>query len=201
MYSIDDKQLNSELRRLRDQTVTDKGVEPPGVIFLKSMLSELTDPDDRYRVYQYLFSELTIQSDFVGALEWAEKRLVEFGDIVSRGSVARTLLELGRNLEALTEFRIAFRAAIESNNLVNFTFGEFMRGMVKAGDVETVNNVIREYLALKRPKSKADCALETDWLDVAESRGTPRELIGELRRRASANWHPRPRPISTRTRR
>jgi hypothetical protein len=151
------------------------------------MLSELADPDDRYHIYQYLFSELTIQSDFAGALEWAQKRLVEFGDIVSRGSVAKALLELGRNLEALTEFRIAFRAAVESNKLVNFVFGEFMRAMVKVGDIETVNGVSREYLALKPPKSEADCALETDWLDAAEAQGAQRELIGELRRRGSAN--------------
>ncbi|MDR3570974.1 MAG: hypothetical protein P4L81_02115 [Candidatus Pacebacteria bacterium] len=187
MYSIDDKQLSSDLRHLRDQTVTGDGVEPSGINFLKSMLPELTDPDDRYRIYQYLLSELRIHSDFVGALEWAQKRLVEFGDIVSRDSVARALLELGRNLEALTEFRIAFRAAVESNKLVNFTFGEFMRAMVKVGDIETVNSVTREYFALKLPKSEADCALETDWLDVAEAQGAQRELIGELRRRKSSN--------------
>jgi hypothetical protein len=183
MYSIDDAKLNSELRRLRGETVAISRAESPGIVLLKDMLSHLTDPDDIYRVYQYLLSELTIQGDLTGALEWARIRLSEFGDIASRGSVAKVLLELGRDSEALEEFRAAFRSAVDCNKLVNFTFGEFMRAATKVGDVETLDRVSREYLALTLPKSKADCGLEGDWLDSAEALGARQDLIKALRRR------------------
>ena len=141
------------------------------------MLSRLKDPDDVYRVYQYLVSELTIQGDLVGALEWARIRLIEFGDITSRGSV----VELGRNSEAFAEFRTAYRSAVDCNELVNYTFGEFMRAATRVGAVEILDEVSQEYLAL--PKSKGDCGLEGDWLESAETLGVQKELINELRRR------------------
>ena len=162
MYSIDDSKLNSELRRLRDETAEVGRVEPPGIVLLKDMLSRLKDPDDVYRVYQYLVSELTIQGDLVGALEWARIRLIEFGDITSRGSVAKSLLELGRNSEAFAEFRTAYRSAVDCGELVNYTFGEFMRAATRVGAVEILDEVSQEYLALTPPKSKGDCGLEGD---------------------------------------
>jgi hypothetical protein len=146
------------------------------------MLADSSDSDDRYELYQLLTTELKLQGDFAGALECARIRLAEFGDIVSRGAFARALLEVGRDVDAIEEFRIAFRAAIESNELINYTFGELMRAAVSIADRETLNSVCEEYLPLK-PR-RPDCRLEADWFDAAETLGARPELIAELRHRA-----------------
>ncbi len=185
MYSIDDKMLSSELRRLREASAASDSVEPPGMVLLKDMLSRSTNEEDKYSIYRHLVSELTLIGDFAGALEWARRRFLEFGDIVSQCVVGSALLELGRSSEALNEFEQAFRAAVKSNELINYTFGEFMRAAVKMRELAKVESIAQEFLALKRPKAKADCALEDDWLDAAEALGARRHLIGKLRRRAS----------------
>jgi hypothetical protein len=148
------------------------------------MLSDLSDPEDRYVLYQVLPTELHLQGDFQGALECARIRLAEFGDIVSRGAFARELLEVGRQVDAIEEFKKAFYSAIEVSELVNYTFGELMRAAASIGDLETINSISAEYLALKPRRPRGDCRLGVDWMDAAETLGARPELIAELRRRA-----------------
>ena len=184
MVRLDRVKLVSELNRLRTMSAQEDEAESPSVIRLRGMLTDLSDLEDRYFVHHSLVAELRIQGDFAGALEAARNRLAEFGDIVSRIVVARSLLQLGQNSTAVKEFKKAFYSAIEVSELVNYTFGELMRAAASIGDLETINSISAEYLALKPRRPKGDCRLEVDWMDAAETLGARPELIAELRRRA-----------------
>lgn len=184
MAQLDRSEVLSELNRLRKAPKENDAEGSPAAAWLRALLSNLTDSEDRYFVYHSLGAELRMQGDVSGALECARIRLAEFGDCVSRGVFARALLDLGRDTDAIEEFKKAFHSAIENNELVNYTFGELMRAAVNVGDLKTIENVSQEFLALRRRKSNGDCRLEVDWMDAAETQGASRALIEKLRRRA-----------------
>ncbi|WP_158813298.1 hypothetical protein [Methylocapsa sp. S129] len=187
MARLDRVKIVSELNRLRKPPRRDDAEKSLGVVWLRDMLFHLSDPEDRYFVYHTLGVELRILGDVAGALECGRIRLAEFGDIVSRGVFARALLDLDRHLDAIEEFKKAFHLAAESGELINYTFGELMRAAVSVVDVETIDSVSQEFLALKLGKSTDDCQLEMDWMDAAEALGVRPELINELRHRAGGN--------------
>ncbi len=184
MAQLDRAKVLSELNRLREASKEGGAKELPAVAWLRAMLSDLTDSEDRYFVYHSLGAELRMQGNIAGALECARNRLAEFDDIVSRGVVARALLDLGSSSDAVEEFKNAFRLAVERNELVNYTFGELMRAVVSLVDRRTIEEFSREYLALKPKKSNGDCRLEADWMDAAEALGASPTLVAELRHRA-----------------
>ena len=185
MPRIDAAKLSTRLAKLRNERPTKGNPEPASVLLLRNNLNDSVDPGDRYMIYQLLLSELYIHFNFVAGLQCAEARLSEFGDIVSYISVARARLDLGQGSDAIEEYKTAFRRAIERDELVNYSFGELMRGAVKIADCKTIDVVSEEYLKLNARKWKNDCILETDWMESAIRLGANPRLIEALRERAS----------------
>ena len=184
MARLDIPRLNSELRRLRHSSRRDQAGEFPGVNMLRDLLVTLSDQTERFVVLGLLVSEQKINGDFEGALATAKTRLAEVDDIPSRVSVARALLDVGHNSEAMAEFKKAFERAVESKVLVNYAFGELMRGAISVSEPKTIDQYAEKFVGFGSMKCGEDCALESDWLDAAEALGARRELIAEVLRRA-----------------
>jgi hypothetical protein len=180
MVRLNVRELNAELRNLRRGAVQDRATESPSVRLLKTLLSNLSESDDRFVVYGLLRGELHLDGNFEAALECARAALTEFDDITSRCILARELLETGRSVEAVREFQIAFLLAAETNTLVNYVFGEFMRAAVGIGDIELIETTSEEFLGLKCVESREDCRFETDWLDEARALGVHENIIKGL---------------------
>src|SRR5579883_1401193 len=154
MARLDIQKLNSELRDLRRRAMGGQTDDSPGATLLRELLSKSTESTERFVLYTLLGGELRLDGKFQDALDCASASFAEFGDIPSQCAVAKALLELGRNDEALNEFKATFAAAREARTLMNYIFGEYMRAAVAIGNIAIIEKRCRtvfgvEYSSIK----------------------------------------------------
>lgn len=170
--------LLKEVEPHRNEVVQLRGeFLPKSAAMLMSVLGDEIDSTARFELYTNAILECRAACRTSAAVMLAQAQYQEFSDVASLMAYSDALGGNGESEAGVSRAKEALDLAIQKQTLVNYAAGNLVRQAIKTGSVRAVNEALVALIESTQVPRKGDCALESDWVNAAESLGADMELM------------------------